>query len=307
MEDLDSELYRQAEEVGCYGLVEGFAKNQKTHREYSAESATKADGPFYCSWCNSEAIVRKCTEKIDHFAHKTRLSPIGQRETKLHEACKEEICELLAERFPEGKWATEREIAASKKAKTPKLVPDISGRINGTPIAIEVQATSMSVPKIISKSENYSKLNISLLWIVPLIRELGNETFRPRLFERYLHSIYYGRTYYWTVGQGLKVTPVHYGKAYKYVEPAEWIEDGELIEVGNYYKPYKVLKTPEFGQLVNIATDFVKEKREKFVPKNELKTVPSCHIWRDSLEHWWDKDAEAKFDMECEEDTFVPF
>ena len=302
MDEIDSELYRQAEEVGCYGLVEGYAKNLHTHKQHFAETAVKADGPFYCPWCYSEVIVRKCVVKRDHFAHHGRLSPIGNRESKLHKDCKEEICELLKQRFPEGHWATEREIPPSKKAKTPKLVPDISGRIDGKAIVIEVQATSLSVPKIVARAENYSKLGISLLWIVPLIRPLGDEPFRPRMFERYLHSIYYGRTYYWTKGQGLTLTPVHYGKAYRYIEHKEWFENGEQQQAGGYNKPYKIVKSPEYGAEINMVDDFEKEEREEFVPKNERKTVPECNIWKDRLEHWWDRDAELAFETECEED-----
>lgn len=307
MSEFESDLIRQAEEVGCYGLVDGYAKNINTHKVFDAESARKSDGPFYCSWCKSDAIVRKCTEKRDHFAHKGRLSPIGQRESKLHLDCKEEICELLKERYPEGNWETERPIPASQKHNTPKLVPDISGRINNVPIAIEVQATKMTVPKIVSRLESYSKRKISMLWIVPLIRPLGEQPFRPRMFERYLHSLYFGRTYYWTKGQGLTLTPVHYGSAWRYIEYSEWFENGEEQQAGGYNKPYKIMKTPIYGSNVNLDDDFISEYRSEFIPKNERKAVPASHIWKDSLNHWWNKASEEEFDIECEADISDDF
>src|SRR5690625_7561282 len=61
---------REAEEVGCFGLIGGAARTLHTGELVYAAGCTKADGPFYCGTCYSDAVVRKCTEKRDHFAHK---------------------------------------------------------------------------------------------------------------------------------------------------------------------------------------------------------------------------------------------
>ena len=255
-------LERQAEEVGCWGLVGGVALNVKTHKELSASSAKKRDGPFYCKACLSDAVIRKCTEKRDHFAHKARLSPVvANGEGELHGNCKRTLCELLAERFPEGKWETERTIPKNDALSVPELRPDISGRINDTRVAIEVQASSLTVNKIVARTESYAKRGISLLWVVPLTEELGDRPFRPRQYERYLHSIYYGRVYYWWDGLALTLMPIHFGVANRYIEPAEWRENGDLVQVGGYEKPYKIVKTPLYGRSLHIVDDFTPQIR----------------------------------------------
>src|SRR4030067_64901 len=229
------ELQREAEEVGCSGLVEGWARHLYTHEILYASQCTKSDGPFYCPECVSDAVVRKCSEKKDHFAHTARLSPvIGAEEGELHKQCKNEIASILQERFPEGNWATERTIPERKDKKVPELRPDISGRIHGVRVAIEVQASTLTIAKIIKRARDYTKRGIALLWLVPLPEPLGELPFRPRLYERYLHSIYYGRTYYWCAGQGLVVKPVHYGAEVRSVAYREGYENGEHMEGGGY-------------------------------------------------------------------------
>lgn len=281
-------LYREAEEVGCFGLVGGWARNLYTHCECHASSCSKSDGPFYCPVCHSDAVVRKCAQKRDHFAHVARLTPvIGPKETELHKACKKEICTLLQNRHPSGNWETEREIRENKDKGISRLVPDISGRINGKPVVIEVQASALTIRRIVKRSRGYVQRGIAILWVVPLYEPLGDLPFRPRLYERYLHSIYYGRTYYWWAGQGVTLRPVHYGRAIRHVEYREWSEGGSIMSGGDYDAEYKIIKTPVCGRDIAIDEDFNIHSREQFVPENERKAVPSCLIWQDNLKSWW--------------------
>jgi len=293
---MDDLILREAEEVGCYGLVEGYAKNLHTgHRHYAGDS-TKRNGPFFCPECFSDAVIRKCTVKRDHFAHKARLSPVLKREEReLHLKCKEEICKVLQEKFPDGNWATERRIEAKNKPGVPIIIPDVSGRINGIAVAIEVQASSLTIPNLVSRSIAYKKWKIAVLWIVPLREELGNDPFRPRLYERYLHSMYFGRIFYWTFGSGTVLKPVHYSPAVRFIDISEWYdENGCQQQAGGYYKPYKSIKNPNYGPAIDIA-DFTKNMRGEFTPVNERLSIPECLIWNDNLDLWWDHDEENKF------------
>ena len=244
----------EAEETGCYGLLSGLARNLHTNEEWHAETAYKADGPFFCPNCFSDVVIRKCAEKIDHFAHKSRLSLVlGIKQMALHDACTNEICSLLAYRYPNGKWEVERLIRKSEKCKTPVLIPDISGRINHVPIAIEVQISALTIPRIVQRTRGYARRGVALIWIVPLSEPLGTVPFRPRLYERYLHSIYFGRTYYWWAGQGLNVKPVHYGAATRHIEYREWFADGQQESAGDYvctiqnYKNSRIWSGLELG------------------------------------------------------------
>jgi Competence protein CoiA-like family len=130
----------EARETGCVGLLSGTAKNLYTHKTIYADIAEKKNGPFYCAECNSDAVVRKCTEKADHFAHVARLSPDGGSvESKLHKQCKEEICSKLQERFSKGRWEKERQLKQCYKFEKKPRRPDISGFIGKQALVIEVQ------------------------------------------------------------------------------------------------------------------------------------------------------------------------
>src|SRR5699024_9745826 len=158
-----------------------WAKISATNRPIHADDATKIDGPFYCPDTFEELIVRKCIEKRDHFAYKGKLSPIYRSsETKLHRNCKNEICEELKKQFPDGKWEVERPIPENKLKRIKRLKPDISGRMGNRPIVIEVQNSTLTLPEILKRVQGYSARGVSVLWIVPLKEELGNEIFRPR-------------------------------------------------------------------------------------------------------------------------------
>ena len=279
---------REAEEVGCHGLIRGVARNLHTQDEWEAETAYKNDGPFYCPVCYSDVVIRKCSEKTDHFAHKSRLSPVlGPKEMLLHNACTKEICGLLVAKFPDGRWEIERPIRDSKKRKTPTLVPDISGLIGTESVAIEVQVSALTIPRIVQRTCDYAKWGISLIWVVPLRAPLGTLPFRPRLFERYLHSLYVGRTYYWWAGQGLTLKPVHYGVAKRRIEYREWFENGQHESAGGYDAPYKTIKTPEYGPDLLLSEHYRALDRDPFTPENERKEVPACRIWVDTVDAWW--------------------
>lgn len=121
----------------------------------------------------------------------------------------------------------------------------------------------------------------------PALRSLGNEPFRPRLYERYLHSIYFGRTYYWWKGQGLTLNAVHYAPASRHIDYKEWYEDGNNMSGGGYDLDYKIIKTPLYGPDISIDKEFKKIHRNTFIPENERKTVPALLTWQDNNSAWW--------------------
>ena len=278
--------------IDCYGLIQGFAKIESDNRFVEAKHITKNEGPFYCPECLSTVVVRKCIEKIDHFAHIARLSPTYKSgDRALHDECRDEICMSLKDIFPEGKWKTERLIPEDKGKGTAKLIPDISGRINNVPVVIEEQASTLSISQILKRTIQYKLWGCAILWVIPLRESLGEEPFRPRLFEKYLHSMYFGRTYYWIKGNGTFVYPVHFEKAERWIEESHWFEeDGTERTEGGYSKAFKTIKTPMYGQTLDIANNFSYCMRDEFTPENEKKAVPECIIYKDKLNHWWNKE-----------------
>lgn len=290
-----SEVHQESEEAGCYGLVGGWAQSLRTGKRFHADTALHSDGPFFCSSCSANAVLRKCTEKVHHFAHTAPLSPtVAPGQTELHRSCLKEICDALASRHPLGNWAVERRMEKNTRWGTEQLVPDISGRIGKQPVVIEAQVSVLTLPKILKRSLNYQKWGIPILWLVPLTQELGNELFRPRLYERYFHSMYFGRTYYWLPGFGASVLPVHYGPASRYIPTSEWfdVDAKEARSEGGYHKTYRVVKSPVQGSKIDIAGLCSKVERASFTPQNERKAVPRLFLWKDNLKDWWDKAEE---------------
>jgi hypothetical protein len=274
----------------CPGLIGKVALIKSNNKPIHAANATKQHGPFYCKECLSEAIVRKCTVKDDHFAHKARMTLLyGSGESDLHQDCKKEILIALKEKFPDGNWAMEREIPENKDKGYSKLVPDISGRIFGKGVVIEVQRSYLNVKTITHRTTQYTNRGAHIIWIVPLKTDIGDSFFRPRLFERYLHSMYFGRVYYWMESFGCKVLPIHFQPAERWINESTWFDtdQGEERNEGGYWKIFRTIRKPNPAQLLDISQHFIFELAPEFVPENEELKVPERLIFKDNLMKWW--------------------
>lgn len=281
-------MYTEYDESSYKLYARRVVNNELIH----ANKAFKKDGPFYCPETFEKLIIRRCREKINHFAYKARFSPIlSKEETELHKNCKEEIRDALKEVIPFGNWEVERTNLSEDRSKGyNKVIPDISGRLqkNGKAVIIEIQASTLGIDKIIKRTIEYSKRGAYILWIVPLKEGLGHENFRPRIFERFLHQMYYGKTYYWIKGNGRFLIPVHYDTAFRKIEVSHWFEPGGIERnEGGYDKAYRRVKSPLYGELVDIADDFLPHDRDPFIPENEKMKVPACKILKDNLKNWW--------------------
>jgi competence protein CoiA len=292
----NSHYLKDSNSARCSGLIGGYAICEKTGKTVSCYRVTKKDGPFYCPQCYSTAIIRKCSEKEDHFAHKPKLSPVlTVKDQSLHTECKNSICKYLSEQYPDGKWEVERPIYGNPEKGTKTIIPDISGRIEKIPVAIEVQKSTYTIDKIKDKTEQYYKRGVYVLWIIPLREDLGNDDFRPRLFEKYLHAMYYGRAYYWIPKKPNKILPVHFSFSCRYIEETSFYdENGEEQVFGGYSLPYKTIKKPNSAGFIDIATDFKKAERLRFKNKKWEEEVPACKIMMDTKESWWSKNEKEE-------------
>ena len=133
--------------------------------------------------------------------------------------------------------------------------PDISARISGAPVAIEVQISALSIDTIIHRTQEYSRKGIFLLWLAQWNSSLDTERYSPKLWERWLHAAYLGRIYYW-IG-GLSVVSYHMAPYMNYVEESQWYSpDGEEMNAGGYERFSKRYKTPVRGRTLDITKDF---------------------------------------------------
>ena len=206
----------------CDGLEDGWARKLANHQPVHASQVGRDDGPFYCAACHAEVVLRKGVVRADHFAHEASgCAAIGSEEGALHRACKQEMHAALVAENPAGHWEVERTILARPDRDIAEARPDLSGRVRGLPVAIEIQASALGIASILQRTRTYAQRGIHVLWMVPLREQLPDDGIRPRLHERYFHSMYFGRTYYWWPGLGASVLPVHYGASTQWVPRAE--------------------------------------------------------------------------------------
>lgn len=273
----------------CPGLADGWARRLANHQPVHAAVVAREQGPFYCAECHAEVALRQGAHRTAHFAHRSP-APVstGGEEGALHRLCKQEICAALAADHPQGAWELERTIPARPQHGIAELRPDVSGRVGDLPLAIEVQASALDIDAIVQRTRTYAQRRIPVLWLVPLPEQPPDDAMRPRLHERYLHSLYLGRTYYWWPGLGATVVPVHYGPCTQQVPRSDWYARGfGPVQSGGYERTYRSLKTPVCAPRLQIGRDFAPRWRNAFVPANARKAVPSCQLWIDRLAAWW--------------------
>ena len=72
---------------------------------------------------------------------------------------------------------------------------DVSEEINGVPVAIEVQISSFSLETIAQRTVEYARKGIFVLWLLQWTPKLDAKRYTPRLWEKWIHSAYFGRVY----------------------------------------------------------------------------------------------------------------
>ncbi|HCS20128.1 MAG TPA: hypothetical protein DIW47_06120 [Bacteroidetes bacterium] len=294
----------------CGGLVDGIAisKSLNGARLY-ADYAKKSDGPFYCDRCKSEAILRVCSEKATHYAHKAlKTSLVSSRDQELHNKIRDELCAYLNNDLEERVWRVEVPLyTEDETGKKVTVQPDIVGRIKpdptskkrpkGMPVAIEIQRSTYSIKYLFDRLNHYRKLGIHVLYIIPITKKLPQkERFRPRLFEKFLHQAYFGRVYYYDINdQPGTLCPMHYSAAIGYVPYSEFYsEGGEHQEHGDYNFIYRTFKNANWGQTVNLFRDMINKEAPAYVGGNEKRKVPDRLLMLDNQLIWWEKDEFKK-------------
>ncbi|EDX70713.1 Competence protein CoiA-like family [Coleofasciculus chthonoplastes PCC 7420] len=246
------------------------------NKKIIAKDASKQDVPFYCPKCSKEVCLRKGRIRIHHFAHKPPVTcGHGIGESEAHRQCKTEIYKSLLKHPKVQDCELEKNLGS--------VIPDIFAVIDGTPVALEVQISSLTIDEVIRRTEDYSKKKIYLLWLGLRNKEFNEEKYSPKAWEKWLHAMYYGRVYYWVTG--LKLQPIHFSDYHLYVKESTWYEDGEERSAGGYYKYSKRYKTPIKGKLVNITEHFQAMYRQIWKGGNIF--IPECKLYIDRQNTWW--------------------
>ncbi|GCE27533.1 hypothetical protein KDA_30170 [Dictyobacter alpinus] len=168
-----------------------------------AMNVDKDDGPFCCPACRDEVILKKGEKKSPHFAHRpeTVCEYSHSGESEEHRRAKVAIYQSLLTTPGVTKLQLERFLG--------EVRPDVSFEFNGHYVAIEVQVSTLSTENIARRTVAYAQKNIAVLWTPPWNKEMIFQRYAPKSWERYLHTLYFGKIYYWD--HDIKLQPVTFG------------------------------------------------------------------------------------------------
>ena len=230
-----------------------------------ANKCAKGKDLYACPECGKDVVLKRGTIKTAHFAHKPPVTcEYGAGESEEHRQCKMEIYELLA--------ACPHLICEMEK-KVGNVRPDIffESKNTGKQYAIEIQLSNLSLERIIARTEEYNRLGIYVLWMPQYSKNLLSKCYSPRIWEKWLHTLYYGRVYYWEPNAEIK--------AFRLDPYLKWVEMTDFG--GGYFKTSKRYREPRFLGALNLLEDFQGCKRGGW--NGGKIEVPDCMIMLDSL------------------------
>lgn len=237
-----------------------------------ASSVSKSDGPFTCPMCLGDVLVKKGHVKTHHFAH---IPPsdcaYGQGESEAHRNAKLEIFESLSCHPLVSDLRLERPLG--------NVRPDISFYFDGTPVAIEVQISTLPIDTIVRRTTAYAAKGMYLLWVSPFQETMQEgERYSPRQWEKYIHAMYFGKVYYWVSGEML--IPVKFESHMIYVEESSWWEgegeDAYERSVGGYHRYSKRYREPTFLYPVSITSLLPKTRNAYQIAG---MSIPAARLW----------------------------
>jgi competence protein CoiA len=232
-----------------------------------ARLADRASGPFTCFCCRSQVTLRRGQAKAAHFAHRPPYNcEYGQGESDEHRRAKEEIFEHLSRLPHVTKLELERDLI--------EVRPDVSCYIGGVPVAVEVQASSLSVERIARRTAEYARKGVYVLWLPLFTPRLLSELYDPRPWERWLHAAYSGRVYYWA--GGFKIRPVHFRD---YFVTAR----GRTQDYGKFSRRV----VPIEGREANLSTDFARCLTAERSCGRAGQTLPAMRLYVDTQPRWY--------------------
>jgi competence protein CoiA len=245
------------------------ARRKSDGQTVTAYLETKRNAPFLCLDCGEEVVLKIGRRRINHFAHVNPLAcRFAEGESEAHRYCKLEIYEALLQTPGVIDAALERPLGSNR--------PDVSAYINGVPVAIEVQISSLSLETIMRRTIDYHQKGIYVLWLLQWKPELDGGRYTPRLWERWIHAAYFGRVYYWI--QGLEVVSYSFEPSLRSVPKKTWhAKNGRKMTNGGYSRSLKRSRTAVRGPTLNLGTDFV--PKERFWWQNEQLAVPDAKLF----------------------------
>lgn len=264
----------------------------KNGRVYAWQSK-KADGPFICPGCRWPAILKEGLFVAAHFAHEPGAdcpyANYHQGESEVHYGAKIDIFNALSTCPGVTDLKLERYMGPVR--------PDISFRLNGTPIAIEMQHSSINSRVIERRTREYTRRGIYILWVSPWKDiEAGKlqdtHLYDPPAWERYIHfALNQGRFYYWM--KECTILPVHFEEAepgythdpllimkqamvYAHFEEEQQITDLTPFSVSVRYSEGELL--PHEAKLFAVPTIWLARDDDWVSPAEAYKRYPATFL-----------------------------
>ena len=285
-------------------MLRAFDKNNSDCLSWQAEKVNK---PFSCPICRKEVVLKKGNIVKHHFAHKAKNAcPYGNNETEIHYMIKINLYEYFKDK------PNCRGCEIEKNFYTVR--PDVFVYINDKPIAIEIQKSKIDVLMIMHRMNEYYKLNIAVLWILPeeepftFVEETQIDRqykkawnidtryifHRANTWETFIHILFDGKLYYWQKNNTLMA--FHFrpylvkNSRYLHYEKTDIIDKNENVKSNygyhRYYSRYLRFISSDKRKLC-IERDFkIIEKKETNYQNVE---IPRCLIFKDKYRKWWIK------------------
>lgn len=123
-----------------------------------APDVERSEGPFKCTFCHQDMIIRKGSVKVHHFAHiHNSTCPYASGETMEHEMAKLNLYSIAKSRGIEAKM----EDVLSEHVRADLTLMTYKGKI-----AIEFQKSGMTDEYANLRMEHYKETGIPVIWIM---------------------------------------------------------------------------------------------------------------------------------------------
>lgn len=217
--------------------------------------------------------------------------------------CKEEILDAMSD---DG---SVRNLAGGKRLAGVR--PDVYFEMAGAKVVVELAKNSRSLSEIELRTWKYSRLDVHVLWLLPVSETTwvgceDEDVCRIRKSQEYLHTLCFGRVYYWQNGV---IWAGHFEKVYRDTPEGNWIDDYEeqsredlsgtywyqaSYDDAHYGGGRRLLKSCRtvnwMERELHITKDFRPAYRKPFDCKRY--SVPECGLWMDREIKWWGRVGE---------------
>lgn len=213
---------------------------------------TWEDGPFMCPDCQGQVVHKQGSIREPHFAHAPDAvcKHASPGESEMHRQAKQEIADALVHRSGVSEVQLERPLG--------EVRPDVSFCYQGTLVALEIQISTLSPEEIEWRTLAYTRQNIAVLWTPPGSLKQFEERYAPQAWERYLHTLYFGKVYYWH--KGLLLQPLRF-QPYM-IPPSRHFNERRS-------KRFVTLEQLQWASILDLTV----------VWRNAWKTFPRAKLW----------------------------